>query len=324
MKKPFFLTLAFFLFAQLISAQTSVKYFEYVDKAKSSFEKKEYKRSAIFYANAFKLNSGKAYLEDRYNAALSWTLAGNKDSAFIQLFKVVSLYDYMNYNEITKEEIFFPLHSDKRWTEITNIVKQNISRSDSGLNSALVILLDSIYRDHHSHRLTEVSIKNTFGPGSNELKAIKNTIRQKDSVNLTLVTSILETYGWLGKNVVGFIGNYALALIIQHADLPTQEKYLPMARESFKNKNMEAYDLALIEDRVALRQGKRQLYGSVIVNLGNKNYVAPVEDAENLDKRRAELGLKTMNTYLMNWGIKWDINKYRKDLLLLEKEKVEY
>lgn len=324
MKKIFFLTIAFFYFGAFVSAQPSIKYFEYIDKARNSFEKKEYKKSATLYANAFKANAGKAYLEDRYNAARSWTLAGNKDSAFVQLFKVVILYDYINYFQISSNVDFSQLHTDKRWMQIIDIVKQNISKTDSNLNKRLIILLDSVYRDHHSYRLSEVRIKNEYGADSKEMKEIRKTIIQKDSVNLAIVTSVIEKYGWLGKNVIGFIGNYTLALIIEHADKNTQEKYIPIIREAFKNKNVEAYDLALLEDKISLRQGKQQLYGSVIVNLKNKNYVAPIEDVGNLDKRRTELGLKSMNSYLMNWGLKWDINKYKKDLLLLEKEKIEY
>ena len=128
----------------------------------------------------------------------------------------------------------------------------------------------------------------------------------------------------MGRGSVGFIGNYSLALIIQQAELNVQEKYLVKMRTAFENKNVESQDLALVEDKVALRKGQKQLYGSVVVTVGNKNYVAPIEDVENLNKRRTALGLKPMNEYLKNWGINWDINKYKKDLLLLEKEKVVY
>lgn len=324
MKKVYCFIIVFFLFAQFVSAQPNVKYFEYIEKAMNSFESKDYKRSGIHYANAFRSNGGKAYLEDRYNAARSWALAGNKDSAFVQLFKVTSLYDYINYNQISTEPGFSSLYSDKRWTEVTGRVKQNISKSDSKLNRALVVLLDSVYRDHHSYRLAEVSLKNEYGAGSKQMKEIHNVIRQKDSVNFAIVESVLKKYGWLGREVVGFIGNYAIALIMQHSDLASQEKHLPAAREAFKAGNIDPYDYALLEDKIALRQGKKQLYGSVIFSRDNKHYVAPIEDVENLDKRRAELGLKPMRSYTLSWGIKWDINKYKKDLLLLEKEKVDY
>jgi uncharacterized protein DUF6624 len=324
MKRSYYLVAAFFCFAQLVSAQTSGKYFEYVEQAKSSFGKKEYKKAAASYSNAFKLNAGKAYCEDRYDAARSWALAGNPDSAFVQLFKVATLYDYTNYSQISTDASLSPLHNDKRWGSVTDIIKQNIGENDGKLNRALVVLLDSVYRDHHSHRLSEISIRNESGTDSKASRDIRKTIREKDNVNLAIVANVLDTYGWLGKEVVGFIGNYVIVLIIQHADLASQEKYNAMAKDAFKKGNIDVYDYALLEDKIALKQGKKQQYGSVIISRENKNYVAPVEDPENLDKRRAELGLKPMNTYLQNWGLKWDIEKYKKDLLLLEKENIGY
>lgn len=324
MKKIYFFILIFCSSIQFSLAQPSSKYFESINQAKNSFTKKEYKKSGQFYSTAFKSNGGKAYMEDRYNAARSWSLAGIKDSAFVQLFKVVTLYDYINYAEISTEQAFNSLHTDKRWSQIDEKVKLNIAKSDGNLNKGLVLLLDSVYRDYHSNRLKEVSIKNEFGAESNELKAIKKTIKQRDSVNLKIVTDVIDTYGWLGRGSVGFIGNYSLALVIQQADLEIQEKYLPKAREAFNNKNVEPNDIALLEDKISLRKRGKQIYGSVIVSIGNKNYVAPIENVETLEKKRAELGLKSMNSYLISWGMKWDINKYKKDLLLLEKEKIEY
>lgn len=324
MKKIYFLIFSLLCFLQFSIAQPSSKYFENINGAKNSFTKKEYKRSGQLYSTAFKSNGGKAYMEDRYNAARSWAMAGIKDSAFVQLFKVVTLYDYINYAEISTDKAFSALYNDKRWAQVDDKVKLNIAKSDGNLNKGLVLLLDSVYRDYHSNRLREVSIKNEFGAESNELKAIKKTIKQRDSVNLKIVTDVIDTYGWLGRGSVGFIGNYSLALIIQQADIKIQEKYLPIMREAFANKNVEPNDIALVEDKVALRKGNKQIYGSVIVSVGNKNYVAPIENVENIEKKRAEFGLKSMNSYLISWGMKWDINKYKKDLLLLEKEKIEY
>jgi hypothetical protein len=323
MKKIFFILLVFSV-AIPASAQVTAKYFELVDQAKMSFDKKEYKKSALLYVNAFKFNAGKAYSEDRYNAARSWAMAGNKDSAFAQLLKVATLYDYTNYNELTLEKSFTSLQTDNRWLQVTEMVKQNIGKSDAKLNSGLVILLDSVYREHHSYRLTEVRIKNQYGAQAAETKEIQKTIQHKDSINLFIVLNIFEKYGWLGKNIVGDIGNNTLAIIIEHADLPIQEKYLPLAREAFKKNNIEPYDIALLEDKVALRQGKKQSYGSVVITLDNKNYVAPIEDVANVDKRRMQLGLKSMNEYLKSWGSRWDVEKYKKDLPLFEKEKIVY
>ena len=62
-------------------------------------------------------------------------------------------------------------------------------------------------------------------------------MERKDSINLIKVMKILDERGWLGKNVVGTQGNQTLFLVIQHADLEYQQKYLPMMREAVKDGN---------------------------------------------------------------------------------------
>jgi hypothetical protein len=51
-------------------------------------------------------------------------------------------------------------------------------------------------------------------------------------------------------------------------------------------------------------------------------YVLPLEDPENVDKRRAEVGLQPIADYVIEWQIKWDVEQYKKDLAKIEaKEK---
>lgn len=46
-----------------------------------------------------------------------------------------------------------------------------------------------------------------------------------------------------------------------HSELAVQEKYLPMMRESVENRKAFAGNLALLEDRVDVSHGKKQIYG---------------------------------------------------------------
>ncbi len=51
-------------------------------------------------------------------------------------------------------------------------------------------------------------------------------------------------------------------------------------------------------------------------------YVSPFEDPDNVDKRRAAVGLQPLAEYVYQWQIKWDIEQYKKDLPQIEaKEK---
>ena len=91
-------------------------------------------------------------------------------------------------------------------------------------------------------------------------------------------------------------------------------------RDAVKKGNAKANSLALLEDRVALRQGKRQIYGSQISRNpeSGESYVSPLQDPDNVDKRRAEVGLGTLQEYVSNWNITWDVEKYKKEFPELE------
>jgi len=82
-------------------------------------------------------------------------------------------------------------------------------------------------------------------------------------------------------------------------------------RDAVKKGNANSRSLALLEDRVALRQGKKQIYGS---QLGRDKvtkvyYLRPLEDPDNVDKRRNEVGLGTIQDYISNWGLQWNVEE---------------
>jgi len=91
-------------------------------------------------------------------------------------------------------------------------------------------------------------------------------------------------------------------------------------REAVKHGKAQASNLALLEDRVALGQGKKQIYGSQIGRDPETQlyYVSPLEDPDNVDKRREAVGLQPLAEYVSRWQIKWDVEQYKKDLPKLE------
>lgn len=324
MKKTFTLFSACSIMSVCIS-QTSEKYTALTKQAESYFEAKQYKLAAQTYTQAFHSNNWKAYRSDRYNAACAWTLAGNKDSAFYQLFKVADAFKYDNYDRISQDTVLTSLNNDQRWGQLLNIVKQNIGKEEEKLNKSLLKLIDSVYKNDQSYRFQEISVDKEFGASSEQGLEIRRTIHEKDSINEKIVSELLDKYGWLGREVIGNNGNATLGLVLLHASFPTQQKYLPMMREAVKNQKADPYDLALLEDKVALKQGKSQIYGTYLINTENKRYIiAPIEDPANVDKRRAALGLPALDEYLRNWGMRWDIKKYEEDLKTIEKENIKY
>jgi hypothetical protein len=243
-------------------------------------------------------------------------LANDSDSSFFQLNRIATKANYMNYGHITTDPDLNSLHNDSRWKQLLDLIKQNKEKAEANLNKPLVAQLDSIYTEDQKYRLQIDEIEKKYGWASNEMKAHWKIIKEKDSINLIKVKSLLDKYGWLGADVVGGQGNSTLFLVIQHSDQGTQEKYLPMMREAVKKGKATGSSLALLEDRVALGQGKKQIYGSQI---GRNNetklyYVLPLEDPDNVDKRRTEVGLQPLAEYVIHWQIKWNVEQYKKGL----------
>lgn len=203
-------------------------------------------------------------------------------------------------------------------TTLTKTANGNTRLPD---NTALMAQLDSIYNDDQNDRVQALELQKKYKPDSKEVQDMWKKIRQKDSINTIKVSRILNERGWLGADEIGRRGNETLFLVIQHSDQKTQEKYLPMMREAVKKGKAEANGLAYLEDRVAVGQGKKQIYGSQMRRNPKTNawFVYPLQDPDNVDKRRASVGLEPIAEYVIRFEIKWDLEQYKKDLPELEK-----
>lgn len=195
------------------------------------------------------------------------------------------------------------------FTGIHFSIGQTPNKQELPFNKKLANQLDSIYEEDQKFRLMIDDIESKFGRESQEMKNHWETISKKDSMNLIPVTAILDKYGWLGPDLIGEKASAALFLVIQHSNQKVQEKYLPMMRDAVKNGKAQGSDLALLEDRVALRQVRKQIYGSQIRrnHQTGKYFVAPIEDEPNVNTRRAAVGLEPLEDYLQRWGIDYKV-----------------
>src|SRR5262245_52143073 len=61
-----------------------------------------------------------------------------------------------------------------------------------------------------------------------------------DEQNRTRLDEIISQHGWPGASSVGTEAASAASLILQHADIGRQERYLPLLRQAVKNGHAEA------------------------------------------------------------------------------------
>lgn len=184
-----------------------------------------------------------------------------------------------------------------------------------------ILLLVDVDEQKYRNQMDDVREK--YGGGSKEMKNLFKNMDLTDSANLVIIIDIMSKYGWLGAKEIGDDANSVLFMVIQHSDLKTQEKYLPLLCQAIKEGNAKARELALLEDRVALKEGKMQIYGSQLSwNLKTNTYIIwPITDPDNLDKRRAAVGLDSYANYLKEeTGIIWNLEQYKNELPEIEKQ----
>lgn len=296
----------------LLHAQLPEAYQQNAKAAMEQYDQKNWKECASLFEAAFATLDGKAVSNDRYNAACCFALGGNTEKAFYHLFYLAEKAEYSNLSHVSQDADLNTLHDDERWEKMLALVAANKEKAEANLNKPLAYMLDSVLEEDQKYRRQINEIAEKSGWDSPEMKELWGIIREVDSINLIKVTGVLDEYGWLGSDVIGGSGNQALFLVIQHSELEVQEKYLPMMRDAVEKGNAQGSSLALLEDRVALRQGKRQIYGSQVGRdqETNEHYVLPLEDSLHVDERRAAVGLGPLADYVSNWNIEWDPEKY--------------
>jgi hypothetical protein len=121
-----------------------------------------------------------------------------------------------------------------------------------------------------------------------------------DVANMKRLAEIIGSHGWPGLRFAGAASQTAF-MVLQHADHDSQRKYLPLVRDAVKRHEAVGSELAMIEDRVRVADGKPQLYGTQLV--GKPLDFAPIEDEAHVDERRRSVGLPPMAEYANMFGL---------------------
>ena len=306
-----------FLFSSLTYSQKSYK--DLIGDADKFYRDKEYVKSVEVYKQAFKIEEKNG--SNLYDAACSAALAGNKKMAFQWLNNAMD-NGWINIHHMKQDKDLISLHNEKKWNKLLSAMQKIVDVKEANYDKPLQAKLLEIYNDDQPIRQEYIAARKTYGHKSSQVDSLGKIMLYKDSVNLIKVKQILDTHGWVGPDKVGNQANQTLFLVIQHSDLKTQQQYLPMMREAVKNKNASGSSLALLEDRVALGEGRKQIYGSQIGSdrETNKSYIFPLEDPDHVDERRAKVGLGPLADYVKRWDIIWDVEAYKKEQMLKEKQ----
>ena len=120
-----------------------------------------------------------------------------------------------------------------------------------------------------------------------------------DSLNRVAVDSLLQN-GW--PEGLSEQSNQTIWLIIDHAHVEYQERYLPLIEQQAVRGIISPSDYATLLDRVNVRRQRPQRFGT---QTGYKQrddevftFVYPIEDVDALDSLRLSVGLDSIHLYL--------------------------
>jgi len=190
----------------------------------------------------------------------------------------------------------------------------------------IIAVLDTIfYLEQEPIRLRD-SLGEIYGVESAEAQEQQEIYRKNHIVNEKRIVDILDKHGWSGPEVIGERGGMILSNVLQHASEEVRIKYLPMQKKAVIEKKLEPRYLVRAEDRLATDRGDLQIYGGQMKFYPEtKSFnVWPVYDPENIDKRRAEIGLGPIKEYLKGrFDFDWDLDEQLKRTAEFEKAKTD-
>ncbi|MDN3385142.1 hypothetical protein QL995_21185 [Pseudoalteromonas sp. APC 3358] len=145
-------------------------------------------------------------------------------------------------------------------------------------------------------------IRNKIGKAGwqNPPKALLEQMMKIDESNTGKLKAIIKKHHWVTRDLVGVKGVGAAFLVIQHSpDVAFKVKMLPYLKQSYLNgEGVSGQQVALLTDRALIAQGKKQIYGTQADVSEGKVVFSPIEDETNVDKRREEMNMPSLDFYL--------------------------
>lgn len=191
----------------------------------------------------------------------------------------------MNHRLDLERDFYEPIN-DQLPDAFHNIMQQRADsfHYDLSLKSRLEEILD---HDQY-YRLLWFYTSKSDPTNSTRIDRLAKHALRVDSLNLVAVTEILNRHGFPSKKEVGEMAVQAVWIVFQHSDLDHQKQFLPAMERAVSEGKIEASFLATLKDRIDVREGRPQRYGTQYGPDGN---ICKLLDPNRVNEWRKEVGL---------------------------------
>ena len=196
---------------------------------------------------------------------------------------------------------YINLKKKKRyWKKVNKEFKIQQKDIDKNLR-AEILLLDKEYNDLRFE-------EDKFSP-----EGLKEALAREKKFAKNLEVIINEKGIPTINNVGRQVSNRFLYFLNEITSLKEKENYFPMVKKAFENKEIGLRYYVKMIDKIEVEKGRPQIYGTQYEydqKMG-KSVFDQVVDGANVNKRRAHIGLSTIEYYAEQFGIEYKYERQR-------------
>lgn len=147
---------------------------------------------------------------------------------------------------------------------------------------------------------TDQAVREGFGAGGVIDSAQGVAMARTDSANTTWLKGYVARWGWPTAAQVGRDAVETAFLIVQHAvhDTAFMRAMLPAIQDARRRGDLNGGSVALLTDRIEVKAGLPQIYGTQLSLKGGRWVLDPIADSGSVDARRKSMGLPPLAVYL--------------------------
>lgn len=167
----------------------------------------------------------------------------------------------------------------------TEYVDKNNMTNDSLIST--LNEMDKYFTETNTDLLDSIA---TTGFNPQKRERLQLELYMRDTLSFNKLEFIFLHYGYPSKDrthesaiIPFYILSYAPAYI--------REKHLPILKQAADKKDLEWKSLAFFIDKIKVAKGEKQIYGTQYYFKKREQVFYPIDDPENLEKRRAAVGL---------------------------------
>jgi hypothetical protein len=172
------------------------------------------------------------------------------------------------------------------------------SKSQEGINfSEIALEINTMAQEDQGIRIKEINNPDFNGGDI-------------DRVNTERMKRIISQIGWPTISKVGKDASFNAWLLVQHADHDIEfQKQCLSLMEQEPNTEVSSHDVAYLTDRVRVHSGQPQIYGTQFKPDNPPFVPEEIENKENVEERRKQMGLGTLESSIDEMYRKYKIEK---------------